>query len=39
VVTGKRKAVKRLEPAVIGIASVLGFANGQHGVRSCFVLS
>jgi len=34
VVAGERKAVERLEPAVIGIASVLGFANGQHGVFS-----
>jgi hypothetical protein len=31
-ILGKREAVIRLEPAVIGMASCLGFAKGQHGV-------
>jgi hypothetical protein len=30
VVAGEGKAVERLEPAVVGIAAVLGFAQGQH---------
>ena len=32
VVARKRKAVKRPQPAVVGIASILGFAQCQHGV-------
>jgi hypothetical protein len=31
-VIGKRKAVKRLEPAMVGVAPLGGFAQGQHGV-------
>jgi len=34
VVPGKGKAVKGLEPAVIGIAAVLGFAQRQHGAST-----
>ena len=30
VVPGERKAVERLEPAVVSVASVLRFAYGQH---------
>ena len=32
VVTGERKAVVGLQPAVIGIATFLGLAKGQHAV-------
>jgi hypothetical protein len=32
VVTGKRKAVIGLEPAVVGVAAFLGFAQSHHGV-------
>jgi hypothetical protein len=30
-VIGKRKAVKRLEPAMVGIATFRRFAHSQHG--------
>ena len=32
VVTGKRKAVERLEPAMVGQAAVVGFSELQHGL-------
>ena len=31
VVVGKGKAVKALEPAVVGVAAILGLAKCQHG--------
>jgi hypothetical protein len=30
-IVGKRKAVKRLEPAMVGMAAFGGFAQSQHG--------
>ena len=32
VITSKRKTMKRLQPAMVGVAAIEGFANGDHVV-------
>jgi hypothetical protein len=38
-IIGERERVMTFQPAVVGMAALFGFANGQHGWRSLVVVA